>query len=105
MHNVPNVSTFASNRYMRGSAEVTTAGIRSHQIHPAAEGEANAFPCRVERVVDDVFGAIVLLRPEAAAPEAPPLRMELSKEDWAALPDKARVTVSVAPENILLLRE
>ncbi len=86
-------------------AEVTTAGIRSHQIHPAAEGEANAFPCRVERVVDDVFGAIVLLRPEAAAPEAPPLRMELSKEDWAALPDKARVTVSVAPENILLLRE
>ena len=31
--------------------------------------------------------------------------MELSKEDWAALPDKARVTVSVAPENILLLRE
>ena len=84
--------------------EVRVVGIRSHHVRPAAEGE-NAVPCAVERVVDDVFGTIVLLRPENAAPEAPLLRMELDKADWAALPDRERLTVSIAPADILLLRE
>ena len=62
-----------------------------------------AFPCTVERVVEDVFSTIVLLRPEGAAPEAPLLRMELDKDAWQAVPDKSRLTVSVPPEAILLL--
>ena len=45
----------------------------------------------------------VLLRPEGAAPEAPLLRMELDKDNWQAVPDKDRLTVSVPPEAILLL--
>ena len=42
-------------------------------------------------------------RPEGAAPEAPLLRMELDKDNWQAVPDKDRLTVSVPPEAILLL--
>lgn len=49
------------------------------------------------------FSTIVLLRPEGAAPEAPLLRMELDKDNWQAVPDKDRLTVSVPPEAILLL--
>ena len=79
-------------------------GIRSHHIHPAEAGETNAFSCAVERVIDDVFGMIVLLRPQSSAPDAPLLRMELPKETWAALPDRTCVTVAVAPEDILLLK-
>ena len=79
-------------------------GIRSHHIHPAEAGETNAFSCAVERVIDDVFGMIVLLRSQSAAPDAPLLRMELPKEVWAAQPDRTCVTVSVAPEDILLLK-
>ena len=85
--------------------EVRVVGIRSHHVRPAETGGENAVACAVERVVDDVFGTIVLLRPENAAPEAPLLRMELDKADWAALPDKGRLTVSIAPADILLLRE
>ena len=79
-------------------------GIRSHPVRPAAEGEKNAIPCTVERVIDDVFETIVLLRPEGAKPDTPPLRMELPKEAWQALQAPDRLTVTVSPEDILLLK-
>lgn len=82
-----------------------TLGIRSHQIRAAAPGGENAFDCRVERVIDDVFSTIVLLRPVGAAPDAPPLRMELGKAAWAELaPGDGLLTVAVAPENLLVLK-
>ena len=84
--------------------EARTVGIRSHTVRPAAEGEKNAIPCTVERVIDDVFETIVLLRPEGAKPDTPPLRMELSKEAWQALQAPDRLTVTVSPEDILLLK-
>ena len=84
--------------------EVRCVGIRSHTVRPAAEGEKNAIPCAVIRVIDDVFEAIILLRPEGAGLDAAPLRMELPKDAWAALRAPERLTVSVAPEDILLLK-
>lgn len=84
--------------------DTAAVGIRSHSVHPAEAGAPNAFTCTVEQVIDDVFAAIVLLRPARAGPEAPLLRMELEKAAWAALPDKARLAVSVAPEDLLLLK-
>ena len=84
--------------------EVRTVGIRSHTVRPAAEGERNTIPCAVERVIDDVFETIVLLRPEGAKPDTPPLRMELPKEAWQALQAPDRLTVTVSPEDILLLK-
>ena len=82
---------------------VCRIGVRAHHVQPAGPGGENCFACTVERVVENVFSTIVLLRPEGAAPEAPLLRMELDKEAWQAVPDKARLTVSVPPEAILLL--
>ena len=84
--------------------EIRCVGIRSHTVRPAAEGEKNAIPCVVIRVVDDVFETILLLRPEGAGLDAVPLRMELPKDAWAALRAPERLTVSVAPEDILLLK-
>ena len=83
--------------------DVTQVGIRSHHVHPAA-GSVNPIPCAVAKVIEDVFGMIVLLRPDGWREGAPLLRMELPKEEWAALPDRERLTVTVAPENILLLK-
>ena len=80
---------------------VTHLGIRAEHLHPASSGEGNAIPCRVERVVEDVSAAIVLLRPEGAAPGAPSLQMERPR-GWR--PDGAQVTVSAAPEHIRLLQ-
>lgn len=86
------------------SQSITTVGIRSHSVRPAQPGSLNSFSCTVERVIDDVFGMIVLLRPAGAGADAPLLRMELEKAVWAALPDQTALTVSIAPEELLLLK-
>ena len=64
----------------------------------------DAFPCTVLRVIQDVFNTIVLLRPEGAALDAPPLRMELGREDWHAVKNKQQVWVLIQPRDILLLK-
>lgn len=84
------------------SPGVRRMGVRAHFVHIAAPGEQNAFPCAVVRVVEDVFTTIVLLRPQGAAREAPPLRMELDKEAWRALGKQEHLTAAIAPRDILL---
>ncbi|MCI2058358.1 MAG: ATP-binding cassette domain-containing protein [Oscillibacter sp.] len=84
--------------------DTAVIGIRSHRVRPAPEGAVNAIPCAVSRVIDDVFGVIVLLRPQAALPGAPLVRMELPREDWAPLADAGSLWASVLPEDILLLK-
>lgn len=84
--------------------DVRRAGIRADHIRPAAEAAENAFSCRVVRVIEDLFTAVVLLQPDGAAADAPPLRMELSGEDREALSGPSRLTVCIRPEDLLALR-
>lgn len=86
-------------------ADVTRMGVRAHFVHIADPGMENAFPCQVIRVVEDVFNTIVILRPEGAAPDVPPLRMELDKMVWRARTEKERLTAAIAPRDILLFEE
>ena len=55
-------------------------------------------------MIQDVFNTIVLLRPEVAAEDTPPLRMELEREAWYAANNKTPVWVSIQPRDILLLK-
>ena len=80
-------------------------GIRSRSVHLATPDAVNAFSVQVERVIEDVSSTVVLLRPVGAAQDAPPLLMELEKNAWLSNPDKERLTVSVGPQDILLLRQ
>lgn len=85
--------------------EIRRIGIRAHHVRFSAAGDANAISCTVARVVEDVFSTIVLLRPTGAAPDAPPLRMELDKDVWQSTAGQAEeITVSIAPQDILLLK-
>ena len=84
--------------------DTVRAGVRARFVRPAGGPGENTFPCAVARVVEDVFSTIVILRPEGAEPDAPPLRMELDKMIWRALPDRERITVQIAPRDILLFR-
>ena len=86
------------------SADIRRIGIRAHHVTMAAANAPGAFPCTVLRVIQDVFVTIVLLRPEGAAPDAPPLRMELDRDVWHAAEDKKHVWVSIQPRDILLLK-
>jgi len=86
-------------------ADLRRAGIRARHVVPAEPDSENCFPCRVLRVVQDVFTTILLLQPEQAAPDAHPLRMELPREVWQTLPDQTRLMVSIQPRDILLLQQ
>ena len=86
------------------SPEIHVVGIRSHHLFPVEVPAENTISCFVIRTIDDVFGTIILLRPEGATADAPPLRMELSREAWEPWASAQRVTVCVSPQNILLLK-
>ena len=84
--------------------DIRRVGIRAHHVCLSCEESCNSFPCTVLRVTQDVFTTIVLLRPDGAVPDAPPLRMELPREGWYSVPDKAHLRVTIQPRDILLLK-
>ncbi len=81
-------------------SSVNRVGIRAHHIRPAETG----FPCRVLRVIEDVFSTVVLLLPVNAAKNAPPLRMELEKTVWQRVSDQETLYIAIDPDHILLLQ-
>lgn len=80
--------------------DTTRVGLRAHHICLDTQG----FPCKVLRVIEDVFSTIVLLLPIGSAPDAPLLRMELGKDQWQAVSNQEVISVSIAPPYILLLK-
>ena len=75
------------------------AGIRAHYLTP--EGEENPIPCRVERVIHNVFSTVVML----STPGPGLLRLELDKERWAALNAPQALTLHVPPEDVMPFTE
>lgn len=85
-------------------ADICQAGIRARHVMTVPEGTPDAFYCTVERVIQDVFTTIVLLRPEGAASGAPLLRMELERDDWRRLNRPEGLWIAIQPRDILLLK-
>ena len=85
-------------------SDIRRVGIRAHHVTVAAEGTDGAFPCRVSRVIQDVFTTIVLLLPEQAEADAPCLRMELDRAAWQQRELTDCLYIAVQPKDILLLR-
>lgn len=80
----------------RGQGERCAAS-RSHDV--ARSRAENRIPCTVARVIDNVFSTIVM----CATPGGACLRVELGKDAWAALGCPARVTLQVAPSDVMPL--
>lgn len=78
-------------------------GIRAHQFHPCAGPQANAFPFTVRQVTQDTFSYILMLQP-TAEPGAKLLRWELDKKLFAKIGQAPPPYLSIAPEDLLLLR-
>ena len=75
------------------------AGIRAHYF--TLEGDGNSIPCRVSRVIDNVFSTVVML----STPGPGLLRLELDKDRWAALGEPRELTLYIAPEDVMPLTE
>ena len=78
----------------------TYVGVRAHSLHIAKSGEPNRFDARVAQVIEDTFSTIVMLSPEGGNTL---LRMELPKEEWAALRNPEMLLLGVAPEQVMTL--
>lgn len=76
------------------------AGVRAHRLHIAKSGEPNRFDAHVVRVIDDTFSTILMLAPEGGRAM---LRMELPKEEWAAMRNPKTVLLGIAPEHVMTL--
>lgn len=59
----------------------------------------NLIPCEVARVIDNVFSTIVM----CSTPGGGMLRVELEKAAWASLENPSRVTLEVAPSDVMCL--
>jgi molybdate transport system ATP-binding protein len=83
-------------------------GVRAHHVAPCAPSESgaeNTVPCRVTRVVEDVFSTVVMLATPGGDTEFSRLRMELPKERWAALGAPETLTVQIRENDILPLKK
>ncbi len=80
-------------------------GVRAHFVAPGGTGE-NVIPCRIRRIMEDVFSTIFTLSPESGAEEGgfARIHMELPKEKTAGLQSGGHVTISIDPSDILLLK-
>ena len=84
--------------------DIRCVGIRSNLISLHPTEDANVVPCALQRVIQDVSTTIVLLRPDGCTTDAPPLRMELSREEWRQVNHNGHLTVYIQPRDILLLK-
>lgn len=82
---------------------VTCVGLRAHQLHPAEADAENSFSCTVLRVIPDVFQTIVLLHPDNAPQDVPPLRMELPSDGTSSISAGDALSIAIDPQDILLL--
>ena len=80
------------------SAGDNAVGIRAHHLHIAEAGEENAILCTVERIIEDVFSTVVMLRTAGGGT----LRMEVETGDFTV---GEALAVAVKPEHVLSLRK
>lgn len=76
------------------------AGIRSHDMVPAAAPGPNTFPYEVVQTIEDTFNYILMIRPRGSGAPVP-LRWEMTRAEYAALPPGK--LVRLPPEKVLLL--
>ena len=81
------------------------AAIRAHHLEPAAGPGENVIPCRVQRVVEDVFSVIVMCETPGGGGGSRRLRLELDKGDWNPVSEGETLYLRLPEASVMLLRE
>ena len=84
-------------------------GARAHYFRVVGDGEKpaeteaaqNLIPCEVDRVIDNTFSTIAMLR----TPGGGLLRYECEKDAWAALGEPDHLTVAIDPADVMPLSD
>ncbi|WP_130868719.1 sulfate/molybdate ABC transporter ATP-binding protein [Intestinimonas massiliensis (ex Afouda et al. 2020)] len=78
-------------------------GVRAHYIIPVDGPGPNRLPCKVKRVVENVFSTVVMLSTPGGSQGFSRLRIELEKGRWTALAGKDPLWLELPAKDLLLL--
>jgi molybdate transport system ATP-binding protein len=78
-------------------------GVRSHSLAHAAQAGENNIQCKVERIIDNVYTALVILGTPGDNTEYSRLCMEINKTDCMAFKEGDKIFIHIDPDNIMLL--
>lgn len=80
-------------------------GVRAHYIRLSAlpPEQPGTFPSKVLRVTDDVFSTVLTLATPGGDSGYAALRVDLPKEQWAALQGAVTLYATIRPEDIMVL--
>ncbi len=81
--------------------DVKSVGLRAHYF--MLEGSENRIECSVERIIEDVFSTIIMLKPVGAVNGSELIRIERDKETASEFIKSNRISVFIKPEDVLLL--
>ena len=76
-------------------------GLRSHYIHISDEARENSFEVTVERVIDDVFSTVVMVK----SPGGGVLRLEMEKSEWEKHKNRKKLCIFAASCDIMVLKK
>ena len=80
-------------------------GVRSHYLTLSDAPGVNTFPCRILRLIEDVFSGIVILATPGGETGYSQIRIDTTKQALAQLREGQEVLVQAKPADIMLLRE
>ena len=83
------------------AAAVAPAAAAAAPAAVAAPAARNAIPCVVDRVIDNTFSTIVMLR----TPGGGLLRYECEKDAWTALGNPSQLTMGIDPADVMPLAD
>ena len=90
-----------------GKEDASSVGVRSHFIHPVlpeANGTTkNVFPCKVERVIEDVFSYILIV----STKEEARIRVDVAKEQWQQYQKHIsgnKIWIGIDEKDVMLLK-
>ena len=90
-----------------GKEDASSVGVRSHFIHPVlpeADGTTkNVFPCKVERVIEDVFSYILIV----STKEEARIRVDVAKEQWQQYQKHIsgnKIWIGIDEKDVMLLK-
>ncbi len=80
-------------------------GFRAHQFELANGDSTNILPCRVVRLIDDMFSVILLCMPLDVPPSDDALlRFEMPKSVWETLKEKDTLYFRMPEDQLILMR-
>ena len=80
-------------------------GIQEHAVQLSAQPSAvNSFPCRIQRVIDDVFTNVIIVSIAQAPGFHEYIRVELPKNKWCELSKESTLYAIIDPNSLMHLK-